>query len=150
MAGVPQIMLASEPHGAQVLEAACAPGAAASSQLAALRALRSALQAPSAPHGDGDLAPAAPEPARAMAGGGTAREAWALACFARAAPHAAATARCLLLGGNSSNGMETRRDTDVQVRWRDADVQVREGMIIIAAEGIPWACGARVGVVSWM
>ena len=91
----------------QVLEAACAPGEASVCQLAALAALRGALQS----HTD-DVDP---KPDREASGTGERRAAWALACFARAAPPAAATARRLLLGdGIDSCSPDAMRGDDVQ------------------------------------
>jgi len=94
-----------------VLAAACAPGAAPAAQLAALQALRGALQGASGPPGAG-----------ALGGGGGAPAAWALACLARAAPHAAATARRLLArGGEEMGSAEAMPESEVQVgssEWR--------------------------------
>jgi len=95
----------------QVLAAACAPGAAPAVQLAALQALRSALQAAGGAAGAG-----------AAGSGGGAPAGWALACLASAAPHAAATARRLLAGGGGGAGsVEAMPESEVQVgptRWQ--------------------------------
>ena len=99
----------------QVLEAACAPGTASACQLAALAALRFALQ--SLADGPADPEPSSETPDVDAPDGVEHRAAWALACFARTAPPAAATARRLLLGdrvhGCSPDAM---RDEDVQAR----------------------------------
>lgn len=107
----------------QVLEAACAPGAARVCQLAALAALRGALQS----HADFVDS----KPKREASGVRERRAAWALACFARAAPPAAATARRLLLGdGINSCSSDAMREDDVQascsachIIWRHHRIQ---------------------------